>query len=91
VCLNCAYVMEFFLQTLVKRGYESQMWMLCMQQLLMLLSTVAALQVLWYHVHPVLAAVSLVLNFTNRGREPANIMLLLGLSLALRFAGLVAV
>lgn len=37
--------MEFFLQTLVKRGYASQAWLLAMQQLLMLLSTAAALQV----------------------------------------------
>ena len=45
-CLNTAYVFEFFMQTLVKRQYMSQTWMLVLQNVLMLVSTVAALQVL---------------------------------------------
>ena len=45
LCLNTAYVCEFFMQTLVKRRYMSQNWMLALQQLLMSVSTVA--QSLW--------------------------------------------
>ena len=37
--LNAAYVMEFFLQTLVKRRYITQGRMLRMNQFLMLVST----------------------------------------------------
>ena len=37
--------MEFFMQTLVKRGYKSQGWLITMQHLLMTISTVAALEV----------------------------------------------
>ena len=44
--LNAAYVMEFFLQTLVKRNYITQGRMLRMNQFLMLVSTTAALAVL---------------------------------------------
>jgi len=40
--LNTAYVMEFFLQTLVKKGFLLQRSMLAMQQVLMLASTLAA-------------------------------------------------
>ena len=44
--LNAAYVMEFFLQTLVRRGYLSQQKMLASNQLLMLGSSAAAVAVL---------------------------------------------
>lgn len=71
VCLNTAYVHEFFLQTLVKRQYMSQRTMLALQQLLMLISSVAALRVL-AHVQPYLCVLSLLLNFTRRGREVSN-------------------
>ena len=40
--LNTAYVMEFFLQTLVKKGHLKQQNMLQMQKLLMLASSIAA-------------------------------------------------
>lgn len=40
--LNTAYVMEFFLQTLVKKGHLKQQTMLLMQKLLMLASSIAA-------------------------------------------------
>ena len=40
--LNTAYVMEFFLQTLVKKGHLKQQSMLHMQKLLMLASSIAA-------------------------------------------------
>ena len=76
LCLNTAYVHEFFLQTLVKRRYMSQRTMLALQQLLMLVSSVAALRVL-AHVKPYLCVLSLALNFTRRGREVSNGVLVL--------------
>eukprot|EP00750_Incisomonas_marina_P033004 INCI9517.3.p1 GENE.INCI9517.3~~INCI9517.3.p1 ORF type:complete len:331 (-),score=33.88 INCI9517.3:810-1802(-) len=82
LCLNASYVMEFFLQTLVKRGYATQAWLLVMQKLLMLVSTVAAVQLLWYHVDPLLALVSVTLNFTNRGHDPLNATVLLLVAMA---------
>ena len=71
LCLNIAYVMEFFMQTLVKRQYMSQRWMLALQQLLMTISTVYALQVL-QAVHVLPALLSLGLNLRRRGRELSN-------------------
>ena len=83
LCLNCSYVMEFFLQTLVKRGYATQRWLMVMQHLLMSISTVTALQVLWYHVELRLAAVSIFLNFSNRGHEGINMVVLAGVGFLL--------
>ncbi len=71
LCLNTAYVMEFFMQTLVKRGYLEQTCMLLLQQLLMLVSTSAAVQVL-EAVRLVPALLSLGLNFARRGHEVSN-------------------
>jgi len=45
--LNTAYVMEFFLQTLVKKKLLAQNNMLVLNQLLMLSSTLPAIQVLF--------------------------------------------
>ena len=44
--LNTAYVMEFFLQTLVKRRFLQQSVMLWMNKFLMLLSTMAAIPII---------------------------------------------
>ena len=82
-CLNIAYVHEFFLQTLVKRGYMRQPMMLGLNQLLMAVSTYAALRVL-PSVHPALAALSLALNLARRGREVSNGAVVLGAAAALR-------
>lgn len=71
MCLNTAYVMEFYMQTLVKRGYLSQSSMLAMQQTLMLVSTTAALEVL-EAVRLLPALLSFALNMTRRGREVSN-------------------
>jgi len=65
LALNAAYVMEFFLQTLVKKGYMGQARMLRMNASLMAASTLAALPVLARVCLPA-AAVSLILNYTNR-------------------------
>jgi hypothetical protein len=74
--LNASYVMEFFLQTLVKKGRLAQPAMLRMQQALMLASTLAALLVL-RSVDPLLAAASLALNFARRKHDVANTAALL--------------
>mmetsp|Transcript_27288 Transcript_27288/g.87446 ORF Transcript_27288/g.87446 Transcript_27288/m.87446 type:complete len:89 (-) Transcript_27288:2164-2430(-) len=81
--INSAYVMEFFLQTLVKKGYMRQGQMLALNQLLMLASTLAAVRVLQRHVDPWVAAGSLALNLANRGHEVPN-------SLAVLVGGLLA-
>jgi hypothetical protein len=74
--LNLSYVMEFFLQTLVKKKYMQQSTMLTLQVVLMTASTIAALYVLRY-VNIALAMASLVLNFTNRGHDVLNTMAVL--------------
>lgn len=61
--LNASFTLEFFLQTLVKKGLLRQRTMLGMQHLLMLASTLVAVQVL-RHVNPLIALASLALNFT---------------------------
>jgi len=71
MCLNTSYVMEFFLQTLVKRRVLGQQTMLQMQQMLMLVSTFAALQVMGYVWLPV-ALLSLVLNLVHRHHDVTN-------------------
>lgn len=72
--LNAAYVLEFFLQTLVKKGYMRQGAMLALNQLLMLITTLPALWVL-QHVSPALAALALALNLLSRGHELRNVLL----------------
>jgi hypothetical protein len=76
ILLNAAYVMEFFLQTLVKKGLLSQHGMLRLNQLLMLVSSLAALQVL-AHVRVTTALLSLALNLLHRGHEVANTLLVM--------------
>ena len=72
--LNAAYVMEFFLQTLVKRGYLRQGRMLRMNQCLMCISTAAALAVL-RHTSIVGSLISLSVNFTKLGGECGGVAL----------------
>lgn len=81
LCLNVAYVNEFFMQTLVKRKYMSQRWMLLLQQMLMLVSTAAAVQVL-QAVRPLPAALSFALNFARRGCEVSNGCVVIAVALA---------
>jgi hypothetical protein len=75
MCLNLSYVMEFFLQTLVKKGYLLQNTMLVLQQVLMLVSTIAAVHILMENVDMAVSTLSLVLNFVNRKRELLNFFL----------------
>jgi hypothetical protein len=82
LCLNVSYVMEFFMQTLVKRKFMSQSMMMVLQRLLMGASTLTALGVV-SHVHPVPASLSLMLMFARRKQEVSNfVLVLLGSSVA---------
>ncbi len=69
---------------LVRKKQLAQSQMLRMNQLLMVISTVAAVQLLWRHVHPLLAGLSLLLNFAHRSHDFANTMAVLGGGHALR-------
>ena len=72
LCLNAAYTHEFFLQTLVKRRLLEQRSMLRLNWLLMVGSSLAALEVLRHHVDWRIALASLVFNFANRKHDVAN-------------------
>ena len=76
LCLNISYVMEFFLQTLVKKQYMKQSHMINMQRLLMLVSTISAIRVL-LHVRFAPSILSLFLNFIRRKREITNFIIVL--------------
>ena len=75
-CLNISYVMEFFLQTLVKKKYMKQSHMINMQRLLMFVSTLSALRVLAY-IRFIPSFLSLFLNFTRRNHEVTNFVIVL--------------
>ena len=83
MALNAAYVMEFFLQTLVKKGHMRQSAMLRLNQLLMLVSSISALQVLSLVRIPT-ALLSLTLNVAHRGHEFVNTLVVLLASLILQ-------
>jgi len=72
--LNLSYTMEFFLQTLVKKGHMTQFKMLVMQQFLMASSSVASVFVLIY-VDFRVALISLLLNFVHRKHDVVNTLL----------------
>lgn len=83
--LNLSYVMEFFLQTLVKKKYMLQSTMLNLQIVLMTASSIAAVYVLRY-VNILVALLSLFLNFTNRNHDVLNTMtILLGYFIVVEF------
>ena len=79
LCLNISYVMEFFLQTMVKKNYMSQQQMLLLQQILMLASTISAVRVV-LHVRMLPACLSLFLNFVRRKRDFTNFIICLFVS-----------
>lgn len=73
--LNTSYVMEFFLQTLVKRSVLSQSHMIGLQRLLMASASLAAIRVL-FGVRIGVCVVSLGMNFVNRHHDVANTLLI---------------
>lgn len=73
--LNTSYVMEFFLQSLVKRGVLTQRFMMVLNALLMISSTIAAMEVnVLGQVRIEAALLSLLFNFSNRGHDILNTM-----------------
>lgn len=86
--LNTSYVMEFFLQSLVKRKtIIRQSTMLWLQRWLMASASIGAVVVLWEVIMsprgnsspfllPVISLASLTLNFTNRHHDVLNTMII---------------
>lgn len=83
LAMNAAFVLEFFTQTLVKRGYLSQrkhlaanLWLMCAA------SAAAAAGLRDASARPHLAVASAALNFARPGREMANVALVAAMSVA---------
>lgn len=76
LALNTSYVMEFFLQTLVKRKKLAQVHMLWFQRLLMLASSWAALEAVLPVLPVMLCLASLILNLIRRHRDVMHTMML---------------
>jgi len=81
-CLNASYVMEFFLQTLVKKKYAAQSNVLLMNQFLMVVSSLSAIPVVLSRIHPIAFLAALALNFLNRKKETTNVCLALAACMA---------
>lgn len=79
--LNLSYVMEFLLQTLVKRKYMSQTQLLSLQHILMLAASLSAAAMLRF-VSPLLSLCSLAMMFLNRKQDLLNTMLIACLAAA---------
>jgi len=75
ICLNAAYVLEFFLQSLVKRKILSQSTMLILNQWLMIVSSMAAMQSVLQTVMWPICLASVALNFSHRHHDVFNTMI----------------
>ena len=75
IALNASYVMEFFLQTLVKRHIITQKTMINLQRLLMSVSSIIAVTGVLGNIRPEIPFISLFLNFNHRGHEVSNTMI----------------
>jgi hypothetical protein len=76
--LNQSYVMEFFLQTLVKKRYMHQNEMLIHNSILMLVASYCAVRVLLIDVRVcVVGAISLILNLIWRANDFGNTAIVL--------------
>jgi hypothetical protein len=84
ILLNTSYVMEFFLQTMVKRNVLRQSTMLRLQQGLMVAASLAAM-VVFQHVHVWICGLSLVLNFVHRHHDVVNTMAIALLAMILLY------
>jgi hypothetical protein len=73
--LNVSYVMEFFLQSLVKRKLLSQGEMLWLQRLLITSATLSSVVPIFGTVRIEFCVLSLLLNFANRYHDVFNTML----------------
>ena len=75
ILLNTSYVMEFFMQSIVKAKVIHQSTMLTMQRFLMLITSLSATIIL-QHVHVGVSLLSLLLNFVHRHHDLMNTMAL---------------
>ena len=75
ILLNLSYVMEFFLQTLVKRRILTQSQMLALNRWLMAAASMSAL-VVFQHVSLAICGTSLLLNWFHRHHDILNTMML---------------
>ena len=77
--LNTSYVMEFFLQTLVKRHIIDQTTMLWLQRLLMTAASFGSVVVVAYYfvqpMHMWTVVLSIALNFVHRHHDVSNTLL----------------
>mmetsp|Transcript_22309 Transcript_22309/g.36686 ORF Transcript_22309/g.36686 Transcript_22309/m.36686 type:complete len:406 (+) Transcript_22309:107-1324(+) len=74
--LNTSYVMEFFLQSLVKRRVLTQRYMMILNFLLMISASIASMESnVLGQVKVEAALISLCLNFWNRGHDVGNTMM----------------
>jgi hypothetical protein len=73
--LNTSYVMEFFLQTMVKRSVIQQSTMLTLQRLLMSAASLAALCIL-PKIHVGVCVLSCALNFVHRHHDMVNTIMI---------------
>jgi len=73
IALNTSYVMEFFLNSLVKRGILSQQYMMILNGLLMCSASLAAVCAI-SSVRLEAAMLSLLFNFGHRGHDVINTM-----------------
>eukprot|EP00047_Mylnosiga_fluctuans_P008551 m.259168 g.259168 ORF g.259168 m.259168 type:complete len:388 (-) comp22207_c0_seq1:229-1392(-) len=78
--LNISYVMEFFLQTLVKKKFMAQSQLLWLQKVLMTAATLGTLPIL-ARTNAGVALGSLAANFANRRHDLANTALVCALAL----------
>jgi hypothetical protein len=83
LCLNTAYAMEFFLQSLVRRKVLSQSAMLGLNRFLMAVSSLAAVPAIVGTVRWELCLLSLVLNIYHRHHDVFNTMCLASAGLVL--------
>ena len=84
-CLNASYVLEFFLQSLVKRKALEQSTMLFMNRWLMFVSTLAACLVLWDFPIPwICCGISLVWNWVHRHHDFSHTLVLAGVAGVIR-------
>jgi hypothetical protein len=82
LAMNAAFVLEFFTQTLVKRGYLSQRKNLAANVWLMCAASAAAAGGAADAVRAHLAIASTALNFARPGREMANVALVAAVGVA---------
>lgn len=78
--LNVSYVMEFFMQSLVKRKVIQQQEMIWLQRLLITSATLSSFVPIFGTVRIELCLASMLLNFVNRHHDVVNTILVAGVA-----------